>query len=141
MSQEWGLLTTQASLTVRAGVIVGGACLNPAFPAWFGKNSTTTKSKRLAGELALHLGARISGGRDAVRRDYLGMLTKYVTAPLAGGDVEETIRRLDVYGLSRDDLFETLPDLALRVGGVKEKTAIDALDTKAKTHFTKTYKR
>ena len=137
--QEWGLLTTEASLTVRAGVLVDGSCMAPQFSAWFGKNSTTKKSKRQCGELALHLGSRISGTRDAVRRDYLPMLAKYVTRPLVDGGaagVAETIARLDEYGLSKDDLFETLPDLQL--GGAKVP-GLDALDTKAKTHFTKTY--
>ncbi|KAH8047985.1 DNA clamp loader protein [Aureococcus anophagefferens] len=67
------------------------------------------------------------------------MLAKYVTRPLVddgAAGVAETIARLDEYGLSKDDLFETLPDLQL--GGAKVP-GLDALDTKAKTHFTKTY--
>ena len=122
-----------------AGFAISGSCMNPAFSSWFGRNSTRTKCKRLAGDLALHLGQRISGSRDAVRRDYLGPLARHLTQPLVdegGAGVEATIARLDEYGLSREDLFEALPDLQL---GDAKVPGLDKLDTKAKTHFTKTY--
>ena len=48
-----------------------------------------------------------------MRRDYLGPLLRHVSAPLLAGDASGTIERLDAYGLSRDDLMETLPDLEL----------------------------
>ena len=135
--QDWSLLPLQASTTVGVGATVGGFCMNPQFSQWFGKNSTTQKNRRQCADLSYRLGHRVSAGREAVRRDYLGPLLRHVSAPLLGGDASGTIERLDAYGLSRDDLMETLPDLELHD---KDKPKLFAsLDAKAKSAFTRAY--
>ena len=58
------------------------------------------------------VGAPLSAGREAVRRDYLGPLLRHVSAPLLAGDMPGT-RKVRRRRLSRDDLMETLPDLEL----------------------------
>lgn len=136
--QNWSLLTTQAALVVKTGVDIHGSCLNPSFPAWFGRNSTTAKNKRLCSELSTHLAKHVSGGRDAIRLDYLGAIFRYVASPLVESeDAATTIERLDEYGLSRDDLFEAMPDILFDDDYVKKFKA--ALTTKTKTAFTKLY--
>ena len=51
---------------------------------------------------------------------YVAPLRSALLTPLvekgADGGVEETIALLDEYGLSRDDLFETLAELRLDMG-------------------------
>ena len=137
--QYWGLLTTQASLCVRVGVLADGSCMNPTFPAWFGKNSSAGKHKRLADEFAVHVSHRTSGTRDSIRLEYMETIRKYVSAPLLRdgvAGVEETIRRLDEYGLSRDDLLDTLHEFALMKD---DEPGVDNLDTKTKSAFTRAY--
>ena len=97
-NQNYSLLTTEAALSVRIGRLSGGqigcACArrthdartlrrvllssrharsNASFPAWFGKNSTRGKFRRLSSELAVHLAAsaRGIGGQEALRLDML----------------------------------------------------------------------
>ncbi len=135
--QDWSLLPLQASTTVGVGATVGGFCMNPQFSQWFGKNSTTQKNRRQCADLSYRLGHRVSAGREAVRRDYLGPLLRHVSAPLLGGDASGTIERLDAYGLSRDDLMETLPDLELHDKDKPKPFA--SLDAKAKSAFTRAY--
>ena len=84
--QNWNLLTTQAALIVKVGIDLRGRCMNPMFPRWFGKNSTRTKNLRLCGELAFHLGNRVSAARDAVRLEYLGAFV-HVTSCFAASSL------------------------------------------------------
>ena len=57
----------------------------PQFPAWFGKNSSRGKHRRLTADLTMHLATTNRGGcgREALRLDLLEPLRAYVTAPLA----------------------------------------------------------
>mmetsp|Transcript_8209 Transcript_8209/g.11430 ORF Transcript_8209/g.11430 Transcript_8209/m.11430 type:complete len:846 (-) Transcript_8209:499-3036(-) len=142
--QNWGLLTTQAAMIVKVGVDIQGFCMNPNFPAWFGKNSTTTKNYRLTSELAFHLNHRCSASKQTIRLDYLEPLLSYISQPFqqldANDDTDDNnacalvIDRMDEYGVSRDDFFDSMPDLL-----VTKNSPIPKLDTKAKTKFTKTY--
>lgn len=135
--QSWGLLTTQAALVVKVGVDIHGACFNPAFPAWFGKNSTQTKNKRVCSELAMHLGRTVSAGRDALRLDYIEPLFRYISMPLLElEDAQASIQRLDEYGLSKEDFFESLADIVLADSVAKQ---LKNLDAKTKSAFTKVY--
>jgi len=108
-SQAWGLLSHMAMAMVRA--TGAAACTAPPtvmFPTWFGKNSSRTKRARLLAELGLHMGASVSGGREAIRLDIIDPLRTRLLAPMmrAGAvedalpRVQETIALLDEYGLS-----------------------------------------
>ncbi|KAG5179647.1 P-loop containing nucleoside triphosphate hydrolase protein [Tribonema minus] len=60
---------------------------------------------------------RVNADREAVRLDYVPVLTRVITEPLrsAGADgVGEAMAMLDEYGLSRDDLLESMADLTLK---------------------------
>lgn len=53
-NMHWELLTTQAVFCVRAGAFVQGFQAFPGFPAWLGKNSSTSKMNRLTKEIVHH---------------------------------------------------------------------------------------
>jgi len=136
--QNWSLLPVQAALTVRVGTHARGSCGFPGFPEWFGKNSTTNKKKRLTSELAMHLNSSVSGGLEAVRLSYVPALRDRLMKPMVeqGADaVDATIAAMDEYGLSRDDLFETLKELQFS----NQKDIFAGMDTKTKTAFTRKF--
>eukprot|EP00953_Heterococcus_sp_UTEX-ZZ885_P001354 1244-Heterococcus_DN1.PRE.1 len=117
--QHWELLTTYASLNVRVGVAIEDGYFGFAgFPPWLGQNSKTTKRKRLIAELMTHMNARVTGDRNAIRLNYMPVLARTLTAPLRASGVEgvpAATALLDEYGLSRDDLFESLGDFTFTV--------------------------
>jgi replication factor C subunit 1 len=117
--QEWGLLPHMAIALVRATTIA--ACQAPPaimFPVWLGKNSKRNKHARLLAEFGLHMGANVSGGREAIRLDIIDPLRTRLCTPLttAGNAtdplplVQSTIALLDEYGLSnvRCDLYYSI---------------------------------
>ena len=53
-NMHWELLTSQAMMCVRAGNFVKGFQAFPGFPAWLGKNSSTSKMGRLNKEIVHH---------------------------------------------------------------------------------------
>jgi len=136
--QNWSLLPFQAAMTVRVGSHTRGGLGFPKFPEWLGKNSTSNKRRRLLGDLAMHLSSTVSGGQEAIRLNYAPVLRRRLLTPLIekGVDgVQETIDMLDEYGMNREDLFETLPELQLPGYG----DAVDKLDSKTKSAFTRKY--
>jgi replication factor C subunit 1 len=141
--QHWELLPTQAALCVRVGSKVRGFQSYPQFPAWLGKNSTRGKRSRLTRELVHHTALSVGQGFRPMRLDYVPYLRKALLRPLlaaqraalqgtgtdaiAGGGsgsgsgsaaegVSEVVAMLDAYGLSKDDLSETLKELQFATG-------------------------
>eukprot|EP00616_Rhizochromulina_sp_CCMP1243_P009043 CAMPEP_0118991158 /NCGR_PEP_ID=MMETSP1173-20130426/51167_1 /TAXON_ID=1034831 /ORGANISM="Rhizochromulina marina cf, Strain CCMP1243" /LENGTH=421 /DNA_ID=CAMNT_0006942269 /DNA_START=28 /DNA_END=1293 /DNA_ORIENTATION=+ len=136
--QNWSLLPFQAVMTVRVGTHTRGGLGFPKFPEWLGKNSTGNKRRRLLGDLAMHLSSAVSGGQEAVRLNYAPVLRRRLVSPLlqkGAEGVQETIAMLDEYGMSREDLFETLPELQLPGYGED----LDKIDSKTKSAFTRKY--
>jgi len=133
--QSWGLLPAEAACYVRAGIYADGGIGWPAFPAWMGKFSQTNKRRRLLGELGTHLNARVTGSRTELRLSYLPHLRSSAFAPLRSGKAEEAVAFLDEYGLSRDDLFELMPEFCLE----EKDDPTKGLDSKAKAAFTRLY--
>jgi Replication factor RFC1 C terminal domain len=65
-----------------------------------------------------HMNARVTGDRNAIRLNYMPVLARTLTAPLRTSGVEgvpAATALLDEYGLSRDDLFESLGDFTFTV--------------------------
>ena len=65
-----------------------------------------------------HLNFSVSGSSSSIRLDYFPYLTEHLANTLISppnGDVNEAIRKvletLDAYGLSKDDLTESLKEL------------------------------
>ena len=73
-----------------------------------GKYSTIRKNTRLMSEFQNHLSSNISGSRIAITRDYFDMLNRFISIPLMEGNVEETIKRMDEYAITKDDYVEIL---------------------------------
>lgn len=115
---HWELLPVQAAFSLRVGTLIQGFQAFPAFPKWLGKNSTTSKSKRLTQELCFHSMEKIGVGFGTMRQTYVPYLTTLLLAPLLnkGSDgVPEVLSILQAYGLSKDDLMENLKELAFTV--------------------------
>ena len=114
---NWSMLPLQANMTVRVGGFVRGGVGMPAFPSWLGKNSSKNKKKRLLAELMMHLSDTVSAGAEDIRMQYLSQLRETLLRPLLeekSDGVQKTIDMMDEYGLSRDDLFETLSEFGLK---------------------------
>jgi replication factor C subunit 1 len=124
--QHWELLPAQAALSMRVGSIVQGYQNFPTFPQWLGKNSTTSKNKRLTQELVIHTLLRARQGFESIRMEYncylkfilMKILKVYGTTDMPAevdgsvcSGVTAVISVLDSYGLSRDDLMDTMQQL------------------------------
>jgi hypothetical protein len=97
------------SYITTAGLLVG--FLLPRMLQWLGKNSSTNKSRRLIQELSTHTALSIGQGFTPMRLEYVPYLRTMLLKPLLdrGSDgVEEVLRLLDEYGLSKDDFSETM---------------------------------
>lgn len=75
-NMHWELLTTQAVFCVRAGAFVQGFQAFPGFPAWLGKNSSTSKMNRLTKEIVHH--TALSIGQVTTRISSLHMFVHIV---------------------------------------------------------------
>ena len=118
---NWSMLPLQAIMNVRVGAHVRGSVGGfPTFPSWLGKNSARNKRKRLLAELTLHLNNTVSAGQRDIRMQYLTHLRDTLLRPLlrgassAVGDPSATILMMDAYGLSRDDVFDTMAEFGLK---------------------------
>ncbi|CAM9762731.1 unnamed protein product, partial [Ectocarpus sp. 4 AP-2014] len=142
--QHWELLPAQAALNVRVGSIGGGSLGFPEFPKWLGNYSRENKRRRLLGELSTHLNASVSGGTEAVRLSYIHFLKRLLTQPLREEGVAGApacVNLLEEYGLSRDDLFEVLPEFVLSGKGMKRPPldVFGSLDSKTRSAVTRCY--
>jgi replication factor C subunit 1 len=104
--QAWGLLPSIAASYTRAATFAAGPTSVIQFPTWLGKNSSRTKRLRLLAELGVRISAHVSGGREAVRLDYLDALRTACFLPLARATdltaaCAESMLVLDTYSLSR----------------------------------------
>ncbi|XP_037513420.1 replication factor C subunit 1 [Rhipicephalus sanguineus] len=136
---SWSLLPMQAFFSsVIPGELVRGHMREMiTFPAWFGKNSSTTKRHRLLRELKHHTHTRVSADRTQLSMDYVGPLLDSLTRPLIdkGADgVPSVVRRMHHYYLQRADL-DNLCDLALWPG---MKDPMANIDSKVKAALTRT---
>ncbi|CBN77287.1 conserved unknown protein [Ectocarpus siliculosus] len=142
--QHWELLPAQAALNVRVGSVGGGSLGFPEFPKWLGNYSRENKRRRLLGELSTHLNASVSGGTEAVRLSYIHFLKRLLTQPLreeGAAGAPACVDLLEEYGLSRDDLFEVLPEFVLSGKGMKRPPPdlFGSLDSKTRSAVTRCY--
>jgi len=131
--QRWDLLSDVAVLNLRVAYIANGRIGFPGFPEWLGKNSNAGKRARLLGEMAMHARQKASADRGSMRFDYATYMRDIALVPLKRGDasaVGPVIDMLDAYGLSRDDLLETLAELQF---------AEDWKDARGQPHFPNLY--
>eukprot|EP00939_MAST-03C_sp_MAST-3C-sp1_P001712 g1712.t1 len=122
-TMNWSLLKYQAALNVEAAFHANGFCGQVNFPAWFGKYSKRNGRRRLLRELSTHMsgsGVSASCGPNALRLDnYMHALRAALMSPLIakGQDgIEAALEGLRVYGLSREDLMEKMPEFEIQIG-------------------------
>lgn len=152
---HWELLPTQAALCLKIGDHVQGFQSFPTFPQWLGKYSSTNKSKRLTQEIVRHTNVTIRQAFDPIRLDYipyirshlLNILKSYGSSEIRFNEdgegitgIDEVINILDNYGLSRDDLMETMKEMQFVIDNDKIFfDRFESFDSKLKTAFTKKY--
>lgn len=139
--QQWKLLPLSAALNVRIATLSQGKIGFAGFPEWLGQNSSARRKKRLLDELSLHM-KQFTGGLagSSIRMDMVHTLKNEIIRPLnrAGKDgVHETLDFMDSYGLSRDDVFESLQEMHLGKDG--SNMYFDKLDSRIKREFTRLY--
>ena len=146
--QAWGLLPSVAAANSRAAVFASGNTGFLMFPTWLGKNSSRNKRARLLAELGLRMAGHVSGGREAIRLDYLDPLRISLLSPLTSNKddmsdiITSTIAALDEYGLSKTDMMETMIEVALP--GDASNPAPDwprLIDSKTKSALTREYNK
>jgi replication factor C subunit 1 len=137
---NWGLLPTLGALTASVGYHCGANLRGMvAFTSALGKMSTTSKMKRLIREISFHCSGKISGGNDVVLMDYIPALKDALLLPLVnrGSDgAEDTMKILETYSLSRDDLMESMKEFHY---GDEGRDLYKEIDSKAKAAFTRLY--
>jgi len=141
--QHWELLPAQAAMCLRVGYLVQGFQGFPQFPSWLGKNSTTTKKKRLTKEIVSHSLLSIGQGFSAIRMEYVPYVRSMLLKPLqtkGAEGVDECITMLDAYGFSKDDLGESMRELGfIKEGDPVLKDHFSDLDPKVKSALTRSY--
>jgi hypothetical protein len=105
------------------------------------------KRARMLATLGLHMGANVSGGREAIRLDYLDPLRTRLLLPLAAPGAAEdalppvraSIALLDEYGLSNVDMMETMVEVRFAGEGFPDFSKL--VESKVKSAFTREYSR
>lgn len=141
-SMAWSLLPTQAmySSVLPGEYMEGNFTGQINFPGWLGKNSKTSKRKRLAQEIHDHTRISTSGSRLSVRLDYAPFLLGAIVRPLkekGSEGVPESLAVIKEYRLLREDL-ESLVELT---SWPKKKSPMDAVDGKVKAALTRAYNK
>lgn len=141
-NMAWSLLPTQAMFSsVLPGEYMEGHFTGQInFPGWLGKNSKTTKRKRLAQEIHDHTRIRTSGSRLSVRMDYAPFLVDAIVRPLKERGVDGVHESLEVikhYRLLREDI-ESLLELT---SWPRKKNPWEEIDGKVKAALTRAYNK
>jgi hypothetical protein len=139
-----------AVANVRAATFAAGQPPFQMFPVFLGKNSSRGKRARQLAEMGLHMATHVSGGREAIRLDYLDPLRMRLFAPLVtkaavedpAAAADKSIKLLDEYGLSNTDMMETMIEVCFSndTANVPPAGMVDyakAVDSKVKAAFTR----
>lgn len=139
--QRWDLLTSMAVMNLRVGYLAHGSIGFPSFPEWLGKNSNAAKRARMLAELCLHV-KQSTGAMDktSLRLDYVSALRQLLLVPLCQGRTSEVLDLMDEYGMSRDDLFETLSELQFPESA-QFRDLFKTLTSNQKASFTREYNK
>ena len=143
--QAWGMLPDIAAAFVRAcSHSLGGSSFVP-FPTWLGKNSTRGKRLRLLAQTSVRISGKVSCGREAYRLDYHDPLRAALFNPLLGSKaltdtasaVDSVIAILDEYGLSREDMMETMTEVSFPPESGVGVDFLKIVDSKVKAQLTR----
>jgi replication factor C subunit 1 len=131
-TQNWGLIPHAISQPLCAVKKVPGKAPFQIFPQLLGKMSKQRKHARLMEDMA----RRITGGRSAsvMRLDYAEPLRRVIAKEFLHEkpSMEKIIQHMESFGVTRDDLFESL-----------EETGCEpiVIPTKVKTAFTREWNK
>ncbi|KAK2465145.1 hypothetical protein APHAL10511_002837 [Amanita phalloides] len=144
--QHWSLMPLHAILsTVKpasymygSGVHFGGP--NPlTFPQWLGQNSKQNKLMRQLGDVQVRMRLKVSGNKVEIRQSYIPALYPHIVQPLVdegASVVDQIIRRMDEYYLSKDD-WDTIVELG--VDSRRDETVLKNIPSGTKAAFTRKY--
>ncbi|XP_058119113.1 replication factor C subunit 1 [Anopheles ziemanni] len=141
-NMAWTLLPVQAMYSsVMPGEFMEGHFTGQInFPGWLGKNSKSTKRKRLAQEIHDHTRVATSGSRLAIRLDYAPHLLRSIVQPLqrrGAEGVNDSLEVIKEYRLLREDI-DSLVELST---WPKNKSPMDSVDGKVKAALTRAYNK
>jgi len=143
MDQHWELLPVCAAFTLRVGSLIQGYQGFPDFSSWMGKNSSKGRKHRLTQEIALHSMLSTGQGVGASRMEYIPYLRSFLLAPLiqkGQEGIDEVIKLLDDYGLSKEDFSESLKDLTIHPPSAQKPIdPFEALEPTLKAALTRAY--
>jgi len=120
-SQSWDLMAHSATMTVAAATVVEGPAPFQLWPQWLGKQSKRTKHRSWIRDMEQRSRLDFWDSRDLLR----ARLFK------AGQPAATVVDDLEALRLTRDDMMETLAEVAFSDGEVS------ALDTKTKAAITR----
>lgn len=129
-AQAWGLLPASVASVVACATQAGGPAPFQIFPSWLGKQSKTTRHRRLMREMR---GRGRFSGTEALL-DARSLLRARLFRPGLGG--AEIVDELLELGLTRDDMMETLVDTVFT--GDEDSVR---MDTKTKGAVTREWKK
>ena len=151
--QAWALMPLQLVLGVvepaalmRGGrEALGSHDFRPRFPAWLGKNSSTSKNVRLLQELNTHMtcSGHYQGTPLSMRMDFVPALRALLAAPLrdrsasADDAIGAVLAQLDAYSLTKED-FDTLMS-EFRLSKAMAADPLAGVDSKTKAALTRKY--
>ncbi|KAL6933402.1 hypothetical protein ACO0R3_002508 [Hanseniaspora guilliermondii] len=138
--QLWGLLPAHAIMSsIAPASKVAGIPGRINFAGWLGQNSTTGKFVRLLQDLYYHSKICTSGNKSNFRTEYIPTLKQVLLLPLlANGSesIDEVIKRLDTYYLSKDD-WDTV--MTFLIGPQETSAQLKKIPTTVKSAFTRKY--
>lgn len=138
--QLWGLLPAHAIMSsISPASKVAGISGRINFAGWLGQNSTTGKFVRLLQDLYYHSKICTSGNKSNFRTEYIPTLKQVLLLPLlANGSesIDEVIKRLDTYYLSKDD-WDTV--MTFLIGPQETSAQLKKIPTAVKSAFTRKY--
>mmetsp|Transcript_2489 Transcript_2489/g.5441 ORF Transcript_2489/g.5441 Transcript_2489/m.5441 type:complete len:895 (-) Transcript_2489:132-2816(-) len=139
--QEWGLLPAVGLAScVYPAQVTNGFLTFPSFPAYLGKYSTMSKTRRLCKELTTHVKqTSAASSRSLMRSGFTDLLYSKLVAPLQSGApdaVSRTAGLLDAYGLQKDHLLEHLTELRGHLG---QEDGFKQVDSKVKAALTREF--
>lgn len=141
-NNAWSLLPTQAMFSsVLPGEYMSGRITGQInFPGWLGKNSKTTKRRRLAQEVHDHSRANTSASVTSFRMDYAPTILTAITTPLLDKGLEginDSLEVIKAYRLLREDI-DALIELSAWPG---KKNIFEQVDSKVKAALTRAYNK
>lgn len=138
--QQWNLMPHAAVATVSVAAYTKGSIGFPTFPALLGKISKTNKRIRMLGEISSHISANTTASTSSIRLEMMEPLRHFILSPLIeGGNVNETLNRMNTYGLTREDVFENMPELQIHDNSTMFKDIHKDIPSKTKGAFTRAY--